>query len=166
MDDLGVLLFLETSNYCQCWNTVKQVQQRSFFVASFRLFETHVLCIRTSSETKSAGLEYSSYSNKLMASTWRDMVNQSCYSKNAWKHLDSQIAEKIGSYLPPSLGCFGMMKSHSSEVQVWWHLSGSFEKTLERRRYKLCEFSRWKVFAQKNGEKSYTSWAAGITPEI
>ena len=80
--------------------------------------------------------------------------------KNAWKHLDSQIAEKIGSYLPPSLGCFGMMKSHSSEVQVWWHLSGSFEKTLERRRYKLCEFSRWKVFAQKNGENKLPTKAA------
>ena len=50
-------------------------------------FQTHVLCIRTSSETKSAGLEYSSYSNNLMASTWRDMVNQSCYSRthgNTW----------------------------------------------------------------------------------
>lgn len=48
-----------------------------------------------------------------------------------------------------------MMKSHSSEVQVWWHLSGSFEKTLERRRYKLCEFSRWKVFAQQKWWKKY-----------
>ena len=77
-----------------------------------------------------------------MASTWGDMVNQSSYSTKIMEINTSTETLRSHRCFPPSipwlvmvLGCVGWIhESHSTEVQVWWHLSGSFEKTLERRR--------------------------------
>ena len=77
-----------------------------------------------------------------MALTWGDMVNQSSYSTKIMEILQQKHSDRTDTFHPPYLDwwwrwdVFGwwIHESHSTEVQVWWHLSGSFEKTLERRR--------------------------------